>query len=46
MANGNAMAQHFNLLRKIIANLGFGIIQKAKQIFNCKESGTQLDAKR
>ena len=45
MANGNAMAQYFNLLKKIIANLGLGIIQKARIIFNCKEYGTQLDAK-
>ena len=45
MANGNVMAQHFNLLKKIIANLGLGIIKKARLIFNCKESGTQLDAK-
>ena len=43
MANVNVMAQHFNLLKKILSNLD--LFNKLDQIFNCIESGIQLDAR-
>ena len=37
------MAQHFNLLKKIMADLD--LFNKPDQIFNCDKSGIQLDAR-
>ena len=43
MANVNVMAQHFNLLKKIMIDLD--LFEKPDQIFNCDESGIQLGAR-
>ena len=43
MANVNVMAQHFNLLKKNMTDLD--LFKKLDQIFNCNESGIQLDAR-
>ena len=43
MANVNVMAQHFSLLKKIMTDLN--LFEKPDQIFNCDESGIQLDAR-
>ena len=43
MANVNIMAQHFNILKKIMTDLD--LFEKPDQIFNCNESCIQLDAR-